>query len=223
MSMIAIDRVEKPWGYEFRVALGTSLTLTYLTIFPKSQTSLHCHPRKTTSLTAISGSGTIRFLKDSIKFAAGTSFMVRNGLFHQISNTSTRNLVVLEFENPSDPMDLVRLEDSYGRRLTHYESTSKENFLTETEKDFFQKITLGGIWSNNETVVRTLEPTRFAFNFDEDAVYAVLQGGLRDNISGSLVLREGDCTTTSTIVRLIDHFGWDIPTKLLEIKRKIDN
>ena len=63
----------------------------------------------------------------------------------------------------------------------------------------------------------------FAFNFDEDAVYAVLQGGLRDNISGSLVLREGDCTTTSTIVRLIDHFGWDIPTKLLEIKRKIDN
>ena len=125
MSVGAVDRVNKPWGYEFRVSLGSNLTLTYLTLYPGSQTSLHCHPQKTTSLTAIAGTGTIRFLKDSIEFSSGTSFMVRNGLFHQIFNSGQENLVVLEFENPSDATDLVRLEDEYGRSLTSYELKSE--------------------------------------------------------------------------------------------------
>ena len=221
MSISSIDRVDKPWGYEFRIILGPSLTLTYLTIFVNSQTSLHCHPRKTTSLTAIAGRGRINFLKDGIDFSAGTSFMVRNGLFHQISNVGINNLIVLEFENPSDARDLVRLEDDYGRRLESYEDKSDLNNISEAEEDFFFQITHGGAWSNHETEIDVIEPTSKIVTFENEAVYAVLEGGLRDKLSNSLILREGDCTTNLTIRRLINHFDWDSGTRLLQIKKKI--
>lgn len=221
MSIGAVDRVNKPWGYEFRVSLGPNLTLTYLTLYPGSQTSLHCHPQKTTSLTAISGIGTIRFLKDSIEFSSGTSFMVRNGLFHQIVNSGQENLVVLEFENPSDAMDLVRLEDEYGRSLKSYELKSESNSQNETEEKFFHFIANGGAWSNSETEIMIISPKNSERSFIDDAVYAVLEGGLRDRISNSLILREGDCTSSSTIQRLIGLFEWDPTTKLLQIKKKV--
>jgi len=221
VSIGAVDRINKPWGYEFRVSLGTNLSLTYLTLYPGSQTSLHCHPQKTTSLTAISGIGTIRFLKDSIEFSSGTSFMVRNGLFHQIVNSGQENLVVLEFENPSDAMDLVRLEDEYGRSLKSYELKSESNSQNETEEKFFHFIANGGAWSNSETEIMIISPKNSERSFIDDAVYAVLEGGLRDRISNSLILREGDCTSSSTIQRLIGLFEWDPTTKLLQIKKKV--
>lgn len=216
----AIERVDKPWGYEFRVSLGPNLTLTYLTLFPKSQTSLHCHPQKTTSLTAISGAGTIKFLKDSIDFGSGTSFMVRNGLFHQVVNTSQEILVVLEFENPSDANDLVRLDDEYGRRFMSYEMKSESNSLNETEVSFFNFIENGGAWSNSETEIKMLSGKNFALDLIDDAVYAVLEGGLRDKVSNALILREGDCTSTSTVQRLIGSFDWDPTTRLLQIQKR---
>jgi mannose-6-phosphate isomerase-like protein (cupin superfamily) len=217
----AVDRVDKPWGYEFRVSLGPNLTLTYLTLYPGSQTSLHCHPQKTTSLTAISGTGTIRFLKDSIEFSSGTSFMVRNGLFHQIFNSGQKNLVVLEFENPSDATDLVRLEDEYGRSLTSYEIKSEVNSQNDMEEKFFNFIENGGAWSNSETEIMMISVKNSNPDFIEDAVYAVLEGGLRDRVSNSLILREGDCTSSSTIQRLIGLFEWDQTTRLLQIKKKV--
>jgi mannose-6-phosphate isomerase-like protein (cupin superfamily) len=220
VSVGAVDRVNKPWGYEFRVRLGSNLTLTYLTLYPGSQTSLHCHPQKTTSLTAISGTGTIRFLKDSIEFSSGTSFMVRNGLFHQIYNSGQENLIVLEFENPSDAMDLVRLEDEYGRSLTSYELKAESNSQSKTEEEFFSFIANGGVWSNSETEIIIISPKNSEPDFIDDAVYAVLEGGLRDRVSNSLILREGDCTSTSTIQRLVGLFEWDPTTRLLQIKKK---
>jgi mannose-6-phosphate isomerase-like protein (cupin superfamily) len=221
VSVGAVDRVNKPWGYEFRVSLGPNLTLTYLTLYPGSQTSLHCHPQKTTSLTAIAGTGTIRFLKDSIEFSSGTSFMVRNGLFHQIFNSGQENLVVLEFENPSDATDLVRLEDEYGRSLTSYELKSEFNSQNDLEEKFFNFIENGGAWSNSETEIMMISVKNSHPDFIDDAVYAVLEGGLRDRVSNSLILREGDCTSSSTIQRLIGLFEWDQTTRLLQIKKKV--
>jgi len=221
LSIGNLNRVKKPWGYEFRADLSPSLTLTYLSISPGEQTSLHCHPRKTTSLTAISGVGVIRFLKDSIEFSSGTSFMVRNGLFHQISNKGTDNLVVLEFENPSDPMDLVRLEDEYGRVQESYEKNSESILLSDSEANFFHLISNGGTWSNHETVINVLNIENNEISLTIEAVYAVLEGGLRDRVSKALILREGDCTTTPTIQRLVSSFEWDSNTRLLQIVRKI--
>lgn len=220
MLVGAVDRVDKPWGYEFRISLGPNLTLTYLTLYPESQTSLHCHPQKTTSLTAISGIGTIRFLKDSIAFSSGTSFMVRNGLFHQVVNSGQENLVVLEFENPSDATDLVRLEDEYGRSLTSYEVKSESNYQNEIEANFFNFIKSGGSWSNSETDIAMVSVENSNPDFIDEAVFAVLEGGLRDKVSNALILREGDCTSTLTIQRLMRVFEWAPTTKLLQIKTR---
>lgn len=213
------DRFNKPWGYEFRNELSEVVTLTYLSIFPGHQTSLHCHPRKTTSLTAISGTGALQFLKDKITFSAGTSFMVRNGLFHQIVNLGEKELIVLEFENPSDPQDLVRLEDGYGRRNLGYETNSEQSEFTHSELSFFKFIRGGGSWEDEDTQMCIQFPGEIKFVPVDQAVYAVLTGGLRDDMTQAFVLREGDCTTGSTIERLTRSFSWVAGSKLLEIRK----
>ena len=213
------DRFNKPWGYEFRIELSEVVTLTYLSIFPGHQTSLHCHPRKTTSLTAISGTGALQFLKDKITFSAGTSFMVRNGLFHQIVNLGEKELIVLEFENPSDSQDLVRLEDEYGRSNLGYETNSEQSEFTQEELSFFKFIRDGDFWEGEETHMCIQFPCEINLLPVDQAVYAVLTGGLQDDITKAFVLREGDCTTGSTIKRLSGSFSWIKGSRLLEIRK----
>ena len=210
----------KPWGYEFRYQISETVTLTYLTILPNSQTSLHCHPTKTTSLTAIGGSGSLQFLKDRINFTSGTSFMVRNGLFHQVINLGNENLTVLEFENPSDPQDLIRLEDHYGRKLLGYETEMKQKQLSSLEESFFDFIATGSEWENEFTEMQIKFPAESKMISEDDSIYAVLLGGLVDSITNSYVLRAGDCTTGATISRLVANFNWEINTKLLVIRKK---
>ena len=213
-------KFNKPWGYEFRVDFSTEVTLTYLTILPGYKTSLHCHPTKTTSLTAIAGSGSLQFLKDIQTFGAGSSIMIRNGLFHQVINSGTQNLAVLEFENPSNAQDLVRLEDEYGRKNLGYETNVNDPELTEIEKSFFDFISDGEKWENGETKLEIKFPAKTKLIPEHLAVYAVLSGGLEDVLTKSLVLRPGDCTTSSTIERLITSFKWTAESKLLMILKK---
>jgi mannose-6-phosphate isomerase-like protein (cupin superfamily) len=217
MSRYLPQKFNKPWGHEFRFDLSNEVTLTYLTILPGCKTSLHCHPTKTTSLTAITGSGSLQFLKDSQTFGAGSSIMVRNGLFHQVINAGSQNLSVLEFENPSNAQDLVRLEDEYGRKNLGYEANVNEPELTETEKSFFDFISAGEKWENSETRLEMKFPAEAKLTPEHLAVYAVISGGLEDTLTKSLVLRPGDCTTGSTIERLITNFNWTSESKLLMI------
>jgi mannose-6-phosphate isomerase-like protein (cupin superfamily) len=210
-------KFNKPWGYEFRIDLSTEVTLTYLTILSGYKTSLHCHPTKTTSLTAIAGGGSLQFLKDIQTFEAGTSIMIRNGLFHQVINSGSQNLAVLEFENPSNAQDLVRLEDEYGRKNLGYETNVNDPELTETEKSFFDFILEGEKWENGETTLEIKFPAKTKLMPEYSAVYAVLSGGLEDVLTKSLVLRPGDCTTSTTIERLITSFKWTADSKLLMI------
>ena len=43
--------------------------------------------------------------------------MISRGLFHSIKSISKEGLLALEFETPVDKNDLVRLKDSYGRKI----------------------------------------------------------------------------------------------------------
>ena len=53
--------------------------------------------------------------------------MIRKGLFHSTTSISQNGTKLFEIETPNDKLDLVRLEDSYGREGLPYEDSSYED------------------------------------------------------------------------------------------------
>ena len=47
--------VRKPWGYEYLIFSGPTVAVWVLHIKKGAQTSMHCHPGKTTSLVVLDG------------------------------------------------------------------------------------------------------------------------------------------------------------------------
>ena len=60
--------VKKPWGYEYLVYENDKVGLWFLYIAEDQQTSMHCHPNKTTGLILLDGNVEVSFLGDSLKF-----------------------------------------------------------------------------------------------------------------------------------------------------------
>ena len=57
--------VKKPWGYEYLVYENDKVGLWFLHITKDQQTSMHCHPNKTTGLILLDGEAEVSFLSDS--------------------------------------------------------------------------------------------------------------------------------------------------------------
>ena len=107
--------VKKPWGYEYLVYQNDKAALWFLHINKDQQTSMHCHPNKTTGLILLDGEAELSFLSESKVIHAVSKTMIRKGLFHQTKAISDGGISVFEIETPVDKHDLVRLEDKYGR------------------------------------------------------------------------------------------------------------
>ena len=59
--------------------------------------------------------------KNTKRFKPLSRLVFRPGLFHSIKAISKKGLYALEIERPYIKKDLVRLKDSYGRKLKDYE------------------------------------------------------------------------------------------------------
>ena len=118
--------VKKPWGYEYLVYENDKVGLWFLYIAKDQQTSMHCHPNKTTGLILLDGEAELSFLSDSCKLKPVSKTMIRKGLFHSTKATSENGAFVFEIETPVQKHDLVRLEDKYGREGKPYEDSTFE-------------------------------------------------------------------------------------------------
>lgn len=107
-------RVEKPWGHEIEKYRDKKVSLWRLHIHAQHETSMHCHPHKTTLLMVEGGSGILRTLNGSHELAVGQLIVIEPGAFHR-TQAGADDLWLWESESPSNKQDLVRLEDSYGR------------------------------------------------------------------------------------------------------------
>jgi mannose-6-phosphate isomerase-like protein (cupin superfamily) len=107
-------RVGKPWGHEIQRYHNEKVAVWWLSIHAGQQTSMHCHPGKSTMLFVVSGIGTLHTLEKSYELSAGELVVIEKGAFHQsAANDST--LVLYEIETPPVKRDLIRLHDSYNR------------------------------------------------------------------------------------------------------------
>ncbi|MFL3050338.1 MAG: cupin domain-containing protein [Candidatus Neomarinimicrobiota bacterium] len=118
--------VKKPWGFEYLVYQNENIALWYLFIKYDNETSMHCHPNKTTGLIVLDGEVEVSFLGNTFKSGPLSKIMIRKGLFHSTRSISKEGSHVFEIETPVDKHDLIRLEDKYGREGSPYEDETFE-------------------------------------------------------------------------------------------------
>ena len=114
--------VRKPWGYEYLIFAGPAVAVWILHIKEGAQTSMHCHPTKTTSLVVLDGEAECSTLSETFARRAGQAVRLGAGVFHRTKAVSDGGIFVMEVESPVNKRDLVRVQDDYGREAQAYES-----------------------------------------------------------------------------------------------------
>ena len=196
--------VKKPWGYEYLVYQNEKVALWFLYIGYEQQTSMHCHPNKTTGLILLDGKVELSFLTNTVKVEPVTKVMIRKGLFHSTRATSENGACVFEIETPVDKHDLVRLEDKYGREGNPYEDETHETpkqddcLWIKDEDSEYQ-------FSNCDIKVETVNDTNQFNQKHDDENIVFLDGGIEDG-DGNMVAQAGDVVTCYIIKKLIKLF-----------------
>ena len=132
--------VTKPWGEEYVIFKNKNkIAITYLKIKKGQSTSLHCHPQKKTGFLILSGSAKVQlgiYKKNTFIYKPMSILVLRAGLFHKIKASKFKDLYALEIENPYIKKDLIRIEDSYGRKNKDYEGLSNTKKITKYHQVF---------------------------------------------------------------------------------------
>ena len=113
--------VLKPWGYEFELFDDTKHALWLLHINAQRATSLHCHMHKTASFLPLSDGFQIVTLSGVIPLERGLKVVAKPGVFHSVWNSAMTDGELIEIESPSNKLDLVRVQDAWGRQKQGYE------------------------------------------------------------------------------------------------------
>jgi len=164
--------VVKPWGYEFMFYSNEYVAIWLLHIKKGHSTSMHCHALKTTSLALLSGEAEC----NSLHLSGGDSLIIDAGAFH--STKALDDIFLVEIESPPNKLDLIRLDDKYGRRERGYEGSQE---MVSENLDVFGYF-YGGIENDRFSISFEEYPDKDEFKnsfvLDSDAVYGVCEGSL---------------------------------------------
>jgi mannose-6-phosphate isomerase-like protein (cupin superfamily) len=114
--------VNKPWGYEYLLYENDQVAIWVLYLKNGAQTSMHCHPKKKTSLFVLDGAVKTSSLCDSHALGCRDCVMIDKATFHSTASDSDDGAFIMEIETPPEKTDLVRLKDEYGRENKGYEA-----------------------------------------------------------------------------------------------------
>lgn len=133
--------VQKPWGYEYLMFENDYVAIWILHLKRGHGTSIHCHPRKKSSLVVLSGKVVTSTLTEWFEFKPVQGVVYDAGVFHT-TKALANDTFIMELESPPDKKDLVRLKDSYGREDKGYEGKNqysrdlkKFNYVFFNKKD----------------------------------------------------------------------------------------
>jgi mannose-6-phosphate isomerase-like protein (cupin superfamily) len=201
--------VLKPWGHEFLVFENECVAIWFLSINKDHSTSMHCHPGKKTSLTLLAGSALCITFKNRSFLSAGDSLIIDASVFHSTKAMSLDGISLLEVETPPGKLDLVRLEDKYGRESSGYEKFSQmiTEGLEEYDHFYFEEDSMQVHESDVEF--------RTSFSLDPGALYCVCRGRLLD-LDGAVVVDLGE-TQRGNFLGTLDGLTIDRKTTLMKI------
>ena len=196
--------VSKPWGYEYLAYQNDKVALWFLYIGHNHQTSMHCHPNKTTGLILLDGEAQISFLGDKFDLKPVSKTMIRKGLFHSTKAISENGACVFEIETPVDKHDLVRLDDKYGREGTPYEDSTFETpkaedclWINDSDSDYN--------FSGCNLKVEVIDSVNKFNKKDDEENIIFLRGGIKTD-NGNFVAQAGDVVSSIIIKKLIKLF-----------------
>jgi|TARA_R110000744_G_scaffold94649_5_gene182873 mannose-6-phosphate isomerase-like protein (cupin superfamily) len=217
--------VKKPWGYEYLAYENDKVGLWFLYIAKDQQTSMHCHPNKTTGLILLDGEAELSFLSDSCKLKPVSKTMIRKGLFHSTKATSDNGAFVFEIETPVQKHDLVRLEDKYGREGKPYEDST---FETPKQEDCFwienlsQNTSKEYNFANCNIKVEKIDNINILNQKTDSENIMFLDGGIVTT-NGDMVAQAGDIVSGKIIKKLIKLFPTiDKNTMFMTIRKNND-
>lgn len=219
MSNYNNNIVRKPWGYEYLAYQNKDVALWFLYIAPQQNTSLHCHPNKTTGLILLDGKAEVSFLHDTNVLNPNNKIMIRKGLFHSTKAIDEKGAWVFEIETPVDKQDLVRFKDNYGREGKPYED---ESFEIPKVEDCLWIKDIPGVYNfaNCLLEVKNVSSIDDFLNISDNQNIMFLKGGLLTDYSQK-VAGPGDIVIVSTIKQLIEVFKKvDPETTIMVIKNK---
>ena len=200
--------VKKPWGYEYLAYENDDVGLWFLSIKKDHQTSMHCHPKKTTGLVLLDGRAIVSFLNNDNPLYPISKIMIRKGLFHSTCATAKHGADIFEIETPVDKYDLVRLKDSYGREGKPYEDSShdypKQEECLWIENPDKGKQNIYKFCNSTLTVKNILSIEEFT-NLEDHINIMFLQGGIVADY-GINVAGAGDVVSVKIIKQLIKVF-----------------
>lgn len=116
--------VRKPWGSEYLLFQNQWTAGWLLNLAAGHSTSMHCHPRKDTSLIVVRGKVRCQTFSGVFDREAGDAVFLEKGAFHQTYALPSHDATLLEVETPPMKRDLVRLHDHYGRVGAGYEGAA---------------------------------------------------------------------------------------------------
>jgi len=122
--------VNKPWGYEYLMFQTPEVSIWMLYLKKNHSTSMHCHPKKKTSLLLVLGEAISSTLNEKFNLKEKEGLIIEKGVFHATEAVSENGAFIMEIETPTDKTDLFRLKDKYKRVMKAY--TEKKNITNKT-------------------------------------------------------------------------------------------
>lgn len=113
--------VKKPWGHEYMLFENEDVAIWILHIQALQQTSMHAHLHKNTSLICLKGEVVCKTLDEASTLTRLNGIYLGKHVYHQTSNQSNQEAIVMEIESPVNKFDLCRIDDKYGRTAMAYE------------------------------------------------------------------------------------------------------
>ena len=193
----------KPWGYEFLVYESKKIGAWFLKIVKNQGTSLHTHFKKDTFIIVLSGTAKLTLVDNEIiSLGPMKSVFIPKNKFHALSSFSDE-VFLLEIEifnkdaSFSNKNDLLRIDDTYKRERTGYQSSV--TLSTDLEKYDYFYLATGLIKQINNTKINVVKG-----NILEDGYNLLLDGEIYNKgkylKEGSLLDSKesydinGDCT-----------------------------
>jgi len=107
--------VEKPWGWEQVIAKNDIYCLKRIMINAGHKTSLQYHEKKRETNFILKGEAIVTIGENKYTLGPGSVINLEPGVIHRIE--AITDVVLVEASSPEID-DVVRIEDSYGRKGT---------------------------------------------------------------------------------------------------------
>lgn len=164
--------VKKPWGSEYLLFENEACAIWILNIKYMENTSMHCHPKKDTSLVCLDEHISCNTLNNTNKLKPLEGLFLNKQVFHQTQSTSKNGSFILEIETPVNKFDLIRINDTYGRQGKEYENKKHYELHDNLTLNFKNKHTK----TINKTKIEllTINSLSALKDYDKESILAIV-------------------------------------------------